>query len=390
MKAMHVLMLLDSAFPSTRGGGAEMQVRTLSRALRARGHRVTVVTPMTRIGPQQRVGRVDGVPVCRLPYLRMRLIGGPWLWVRLSLFLLSRRRRYDVWHVHLVNRFGAVSALLGNWLDTPVILKVAGANEIERGPLAPHASPMARLTLRCLLRAHAWQAISQRIAKVLAEKGIPTARIAAIPNAVDTARFQSIVRERRPGVQFLFIGRLVPEKNLDTLLDAFEHALHHHPDAHLRIVGTGPLETSLKRRAGQLGIASRVEFTGHREDIEALTAQADFGVLPSRIEGLSNTLLECMASGLPMIASRVSGNEDLVRDGENGWLFEPYDRAALTGCLVEAAMLTPGRRHAMGDNAKETVERHAGLDGVVDRLLVLYRGPEATSTTSLPTVKEGA
>lgn len=391
MKSLHVLMLLDSAFPPPRGGGAEAQVRLLSRALRGRGHRVTVLTPMTPKGVQQRVGRVDGTPVCRLPYLRLRLIGGPWLWVRLVLFLLSRRHRYDVWHVHLANRFAAVSAIAGRWLGRPVIVKVAGANEIERGPLAVNASPIARLTYRCLLRAEAWQAISHRIATVLAKNGVPTDRIAAIPNAVDTGRFRGIVHRAEGAVRFLFIGRLVPEKNLDTMLSAFACVLCEHPGVELKIVGAGPLEQVLKQQAVDLGISSNVEFTGHREDIEALVAQADYGVLPSRIEGLSNTLLECMASGLPMIASRISGNEDLVRTGYNGWLFDPFDRAGLTSCFLEAVRLPPGERLALGDKAREAVERHSSLDSVVERLLELYRrAPLSEAVASIPSTKQGA
>lgn len=379
MKSLHVLMLLDSAFPPPRGGGAEAQVRLLSRALRRRGHRVTVLTPLTPKGVQRRVGRVDGIPVCRLPYPRIRLLGGPWLWVRMALFLAARRRRYDVWHVHLANRIAAIAALVGRWLGRPVIIKVAGANEIERGPLAANASPLARLAYRCLLRAEAWQAISSRIATVLAKKGVPPERIAPIPNAVDTKRFRDIHPHGEGDVRFLFIGRLVPEKNLDTLLFAFAALSCEQPGVELRIVGAGPLERALQKQASDLGISSRVEFTGHRDDIEALVAQADYGVLPSRIEGLSNTLLECMASGLPMIASRVSGNEDLVRTGQNGWLFEPFDRAGLAACLAEAARLPVEERLALGRKAREAVERHSSLDSVVERLLELYRRPQISA-----------
>jgi glycosyltransferase involved in cell wall biosynthesis len=302
--------------------------------------------------------------------------------MRLVLFLMARRHRYDVWHVHLANRLAAVSALVGQWLGKPVIVKVAGANEIERGPLATNASPMAKLAYRCLLRAKAWQAISSRIATVLAKKGVPPDRIAAIPNAVDTARFKGIVPRGEGGVRFLFIGRLVPEKNLDTMLSAFAGLLAEHPGVGLKIVGAGPLEATLKQQAIDLGISAQVEFTGHREDIETLVAQADYGVLPSRIEGLSNTLLECMASGLPMIASRVSGNEDLVRTGHNGWLFDPFDRVGLAQCLAEAARLPVEQRRALGAKARETVERHSSLDSVVERLLDLYRRSPVTPSLS--------
>jgi glycosyltransferase involved in cell wall biosynthesis len=387
---LHVLMVLESTYPSPHGGGAEAQVRTLARALRARGQLVTVLTPLMATGPQQRIGRVDGVAVCRLSYPRLRLIGGFVLWCRLILFLWARRRRYDAWHVHIAHHLGAVCALLGRWLGKPVVVKVSGWWELEHGALAANPGVLARIAFHCLRHADAWQAISKRIAAELVKKGIPASRIFAIPNAVDTVRFRKNVRTPGVGPRFVFIGRLVHEKGLDTLLDAFVDTLHRCPDAHLRIVGTGPLESMLKLRATELGIASQVEFSGHREDIETLMADADIGLLTSRIEGLSNTLLECMSAGLPMIASRVSGSEDMVRPGDNGWLFEPGDRGALAACLAEAALLPLERRQWMGARARETVERQAGLDSVLDSLLVLYRGNIETNASVFPIVERGA
>jgi len=380
---MQVLMVLESAFPAHRGGGAESQVRTLARALRARHHYVTVLTPLTPLGPQHKIGRVDGTAVVRLPYPRIRFLGGPLLWLRAAAFLWARRRRYDVWHVHIAHYLGAVCALLGPWLRVPVIVKVSGWWELDRGTLAEHASPLARLAHRCLLRADAWQSISLRIAAALRSRGVPAARIAAIPNAVDTARFAALTRTPGGnGPRFVFVGRLVPEKGLETLIDAFAGLLAQCPDAQLRIVGAGPLLAPLTVQVQDHAIAARVEFAGHREDVESVLAEADFGVLPSHIEGLSNTLLECMAAGLPMIASRVSGSEDIVRDGVNGWLFEPGDATGLGHALRAAARLPAVDRQAMGQRARETVERHAGLDSVLDRLLRLYRGDAATAMSA--------
>ncbi|MEG3192308.1 glycosyltransferase family 4 protein [Lysobacter sp. D1-1-M9] len=386
---LHVLMLLDAAYPPLQGGGTEMQVRTLSRALRARGHRVTVLAPLTPGGVQQRAGRLDGVPVCRLPYPRLHLVGGVWLMIRLFLFLISRRDRYDAWHVHSPRRLGAVAALLGSWLAKPqVVVKVASATEFESGTLAPRPSALNRSLYLCLRRADAWQAISGRIGRALAARGIPPHRIAAIPNAVDLSRFNASAGTGSEHPRFVFIGRLVTAKNLFMLLEAFAELLRVHPGAQLRIVGGGPLEAALKQRAHVLDIESGVEFTGHRSDVERLLADADFGVLPSTVEGLSNTLLECMASGLPMIASRISGSEDLVRTGINGWLFEPGDRAELTRCLIEAASLAPQRRRELGEQARAAIERHASLDSVLERMLPFYRGAPTAARSRMSAASE--
>ena len=383
---LHVLMLLGGAYPPPKGGGMELQVRTLAKGLRERGHNVTVLAPCVAHGPQRCVDRLDGVPVCRQPYPRIPLLGGLWLMCRQALFLWSKGRRYDAWHVHSPRRLAAVAALLGSCLDRPrVVIKVSSAAQLETGNLAMRPTLLARATFHCLRKADAWQAISRRIADALAAKGIPASRIAAIPNAVDVRRFHPEQRTVSVHPRFLFVGRLVPEKNLFGLLDAFAAMLHPHPTARLRIVGDGRLEAALKDHACGLGIQRSVDFAGHRDDIEALLADADVGVLPSSVEGLSNTLLECMASGLPMIASRVSGSEDLVTPA-NGWLFEPGDVAALTACLAEAAALPAPLRREMGARARATIERHATLHSVLDRMIALYRGQATPTTAAAPIV----
>lgn len=391
-QTLRVLMILDGAYPPLLGGGTEMQVKTLARALRQRGHQVTVLAPLIRNRAQQRAERLDGAAVVRLPFPRIRVVGGLWLMARLFLFLLSRRHRYDAWHVHSPRRLGAVAALLGSRLDnTTVVVKVASATELAHGTLSQQPSLLGRSLFLCLKRADAWQAISARIATGIAATGIPAQRIAAIPNAVDVQRFRPAVAPPAAATvqtRFLFIGRLVWEKELFTLLEAFAAVLRTHADAQLRIVGGGPLDAPLKQLAQTLAIAGNVEFTGHREDVAATLADADFGVLPSSVEGLSNTLLECMASGLPMIASRVSGSEDLVRTGVNGWLFEPGDCQGLAACLADAAMLTPQRRGELGAQARATIERHASLDSVVDQILHLYRGNAKPARASSPTASE--
>lgn len=388
---LHVLMILDAAYPPPLGGGTEMQVRTLAAALRVRGHRVTVLAELIDKRSQKSIGRVDRSPVCRLRYPRIRLIGGLWLMLRLAGFLWARRSRYDAWHVHSPRRLGAVAALVGHFLVKPrVVVKVASATEFERGTLSGQPNLLNRLLYHCLRRADAWQAISQRIAGGLVARGIPRERVASIPNAVDTNRFQYLRHASVNRMRFLFLGRMVPAKDLFVLLHAFSELLLQRPQASLRLVGGGPLEGELKQLAQTLGIADRVDFAGYRTDVESVIAEADIGVLPSVVEGLSNTLLECMACGLPMVASRVSGSEDVVIPGSNGWLFAPGNRAELVGCLMLAADMPSIELRAYGDEARSTIERYASLASVVERMICLYRRKVALGGVAASTANEGA
>lgn len=374
MSALHVLMVLDSSYPAGKGGGAEGQVRTLARALRQHGHRVTILAPRLARGPQRKIDRVDRVPVYRIPYPRIPLIGQLWLWAVTVSFLVRRRHRYDAWHAHIAHRLAGVCAVLSRWLHKPFMVKVAGSWELERGTLSRHRGLLDYVSWLGLRHARAWQAISRRMAATLASRGVDPGRIVAVPNAVSVERFEALRPATAAPARFIFIGRLMEVKGLDLLLDAFSDIAARHPAARLVLVGTGVLENALKAQAESLGIADRVEFTGHRDDIETLLSACNIGVQCSRLEGLSNTLLESMASGLPMVASRISGNEDFVRDGENGWLFEPGDREGLARCLAQAAETSPEQRTAMGENARATVRRQAGVEAVLTRLLALYRG----------------
>ena len=214
-------------------------------------------------------------------------------------------------------------------------------------------------------------------------------RLLVIPNAVDTRRFRSIAPSPSAETRFLFLGRLAKVKALDVLLDAFADALRDGVPARLRLVGTGRQERALREQVQRLGISAHVDFEGHRSDLVQVLRDTDVAVLPSHQEGLSNTLLECMAAGLPMVASRVSGSEDLVRHGHNGWICEPGDRAGLARCLREALACDAATRQAMGLRARQAVETYAGLPRVLERLLEVYRGDVDAPTPPLQPVTQG-
>ncbi|HVV52151.1 MAG TPA: glycosyltransferase family 4 protein [Polyangia bacterium] len=376
-RPLRVLMVLESDFNPKGGGGAESQLRTLATHLRRIGQQVTVLTPLLARGPQVTAQRYGGIPVGRLRYPRVPKVGGVIMSARFAAFLLGRGRRYDAWHVHIGHHLGAVTCLLGSLLGKPVVVKISGWWELEQGVMAPGKKKLLdRVAQRWLKRAGTVQAISTRIAGELARQGFPAERILVLPNAVDTARFKVRAAPRAAGAPFtaVFVGRLVPEKELGTLLDAWAQAFAGRDDVRLRIVGGGPLAEPLRAQAERLGIARQVELLGPRERVEEVLAEADVGVLPSRIEGLSNTLLEFMATGLPTLASQVSGSEDFVVTGKNGWLFPVGDAGALAAGLREAAALPPERLAAIGRQARADVEAAASLEIVVGRLLALYRG----------------
>lgn len=229
-------------------------------------------------------------------------------------------------------------------------------------------------------------AVSQDIAHWLRSRvGIPASAIRHICNGVDTERFQPQGplptdipwAEEGSGKPLVIgtIGRLDPIKNQATLLEAFA-ALARGPGAagrplRLVIAGGGPEAGSLAERAKALGIASLVWMPGARADAPSLLRNFDIFVLPSLNEGISNTILEAMASGRPVVASRVGGNAELVEQGVTGDLYDPGDSSALRNAL-EGYVRDDARRADHGAAGRQRCLDRFGLGSMVEDYAGLY------------------
>jgi len=188
-------------------------------------------------------------------------------------------------------------------------------------------------------------------------------RLVVIPNGVDLARFdhaspvdRSSIGVPTDAVLTLYVGRLDPQKGLDTLLKAAAGVARVRPDWHLALAGDGPLRPDLMAQAARLlDLAGRVHWLGRRDDVPSLLGSADLLVLPSLWEGMPNVVLEAMAAGVPVVATRVEGTEDLVLPGQTGWLVPPGAVEPLTQALLGAAE-DAERRQAFGRNGRSRVE----------------------------------
>lgn len=168
----------------------------------------------------------------------------------------------------------------------------------------------------------------------------------------------------------LFVGRLVPEKNIACLVDAMA-LLRADQRPWIALAGEGPLREEMQAKAAAAGIASDVCFLGERSDAQRLMQAADFLVLPSHYEGLSNALLEAMAAGCPIIASEVGGNAESIEHEYTGLLFPVDDRAALSQSL---ARLTRDDRLRMrlSEQAREQVCIRHAVPALVSATLAVY------------------
>ena len=167
--------------------------------------------------------------------------------------------------------------------------------------------------------------------------GIPERRVRLCYNGIDLRGFPPRSFEPASGPAGAVVGAvsvLRPEKGIETLLDAFAAVRRSHPEARLRIIGDGPLRESLLQRSlGLFGDAGVGFFELSTNQVAERLHEIDIFVLPSLSEALSNSLMEALASGCAVVASRTGGNPELVQDGENGLLFTPGDAADLAAKL---------------------------------------------------------
>jgi glycosyltransferase involved in cell wall biosynthesis len=364
-------MVVDGHYPAT--GGAEKQVQLLSASFAAAGHCVQILAPRLDRSLSSR-GKVDGIPVTRLTYPRIRGLGALVLNLRFVLWVLRRQRDFDAIHIHMMHNLAGAAGWFKFWIKPTLLVKVSGAAEFQGGILDPkHRHRLVhRLLLTGALRLDAYQCISQRTMRIMVEAGFPAKRLRLVPNAVDLQRFRPPVERQQTSLRAVFVGRHVPVKGLDVLLNAW--ALADLPDhAQLTVAGDGPERKRLMVLAKTLGIDRQVHFPGLIDDVPALLVEHNLYVQASHQEGLPNAVLEAMATALPILASRVSGHEDVVIDGETGYLLPPNDPHALANALSRMAW-DADLRVTMGLRAREYVEKHYSIQTVMRQLSGLYLG----------------
>ncbi len=252
---------------------------------------------------------------------------------------------------------------------------------------------LQRRLLRPLIHRHV--ALSDEIRRYLEGRiGVPSRAIAQICNGVDVARFAPVPREAATKRRFgpvgerfpeadLFVvgtvGRLSPVKHQGLLVEGFVRALalldalapERARQLRLVVVGVGPDRAALEAQVASSGAADRIWITGSRDDVPALMADLDLFVLPSLAEGISNTILEAMACGLPVLATRVGGNAELIDEGRTGMLIPSDDVLAMATAIHGYAMSGP-RIESQGRAARERVVSLFSIDAMVASYAELY------------------
>jgi glycosyltransferase involved in cell wall biosynthesis len=209
----------------------------------------------------------------------------------------------------------------------------------------------------------------------LARQGLPSMKVTVIPNGLPPEAFQETAPALPPESGVMRVGMIARmnerAKNHALFLRAAAIVARRFPLAEFVLVGDGPFRKEWEELAQQLGLGSRTHFLGERYDIPAVLAALDVVVSASRTESLSNAILEAMAAGRPVVATRVGGNPELVRDRETGLLVTPDDEDALVNAL-KTVLISPGIAREWGQNARRIAQANYRLDYAQERFAQLY------------------
>lgn len=372
-------MVIARYYPSV--GGAEVQAGLLAQQLKKRGYQVSVVTMKL---PQRRgYEEIDEIPVYRLTTVAHGTWASFTFMCSLLWFLVMQRRRYDIVHIHLASSPAVVGAIVGRILRKKILIKL-GASRALGDVKASRRTLVGRWKLALLKRyAHFFICTNREIIEELIQEGFDAHKTGFIPNGVNVEEFSPVNEyekiKKREALGYgaasivTFVGRLETQKSVDVLLNAWAQVVRKIPDGMLFIIGDGSQRNYLENVSYERGMTHAVTFLGEvpRRVVREYLQISDVFVLPSVAEGLSNALLEAMSVSLPVIATNIGGNNEVVDHHKTGILVEVADIEGFTEALY-TLLYDHKKAREYGSAGRKKIEDDYAIDAVALNYQKIY------------------
>lgn len=371
------MKILQVAYKSTISGG-EKVLFDLATSLKKRGHEVSVICPDPGQLPDEL--KKSGIRSTIISFHKTYDIRSAW---RLARFIKSEK--IDILHSHsmLTN---IISRVAGKLANVPVSVSTEHLTmELGRGGRSAETIEHLKARYYRMLDNYTSRynqqviAVSNAVRDDLIEQGIPAARITVIQNGINIPDIDPAAGDRirlelgiKPEETVVgAVGRLAPQKDYPTLFRAFKKVGKICPEAILLIAGDGYLRENLEKLTDDLGIRERVKFLGYRSNILEVISSFDIYTLTSLWEGLPLAVLEAMAMGKPVVATKVPGTEEAVNEGETGFLVPLKDDQALSQRIIDLVQ-NRGIIKIMGGAGKKRWKDCFSLTRVIDDHEELY------------------
>ena len=369
-------------------GGPTLHVSYLTAGLRERGYETTLVAGSVSPGEQSMayVSEELGIHVTTIPHLHREISPVRDLLATFRFARLMRELRPQILHTHTAKAgaIGRVAVLLAGRARPPIVVHTFHGH-VLRGYFGRFWTSVFRTLERLLARVtDALIAVSPEVRDELVAMGIaPASKFAVIRLGIRLEERIAIDPATRAETRRVmgigdgpfvvgWIGRMTAVKRTDDVLRAFHLLRNRGVDAWLCMVGDGPDREDVEQLAAELGIIRRCLFPGYQEQVGQFFSAFDVFVLTSGNEGTPVTAIEALAAGCPVVATRVGGIPDVVRDGEDGFLVEPGAVDELAERLAQLAA-DPELRARMGAAGRDFVATRYGVPRLIDDVDALYR-----------------
>lgn len=316
--------------------------------------------------------------------------------------LIAKRRQYQLVYFLMQGLHLAAGLPVAHFLKKPVLMKISGSSIITM----MGQSWLGRLELRWLRQwAKRVMILNSGMAEEAYAAGFTPEQLFWMPNPVDVEQFAPVNPDLRSQLRremavpqnasvVVFVGRLAPEKELPSLVEALAVVLKQLPSALLVLIGDGPERARLEAQTRELGIADNVLFAGRcaPQQVQKWLKASDVFALVSSNEGFSCSLLEAMSTGLPSVVSDIPANTQLIENGVHGLLSRLKDRQSIAEALLHLLPDAP-LRHRIGKAARQRVVDHYSMDKVIDLYQALFKtaapsGPATAAPKKAPVLPD--
>jgi len=384
------ICMLTTSYPRFSGDYVGSFVHDLAKELVKNNIEVNIVAPHDKDTKNHEV--MDGVNIFRFSYWPVKKMnkiayggGIPYnlvhtIWAKIQLpffviffFLMSLRisKKCDIIHAQFLLS-GFVGVFVKRITGRRLVITAHGTDIYA----IPQRGGFNKMYIKTIAHSDNLITVSNANKKRLTKIGLREDLITVIPNGRDISTIKDIstLKQERDKLEITWVGRMVEVKGLQYLIKAMDNIVSGYPNAHLTLIGDGPLKKKFKRVVKELSIDSNISFIGfiNNEDVMQYLESSDIFVLPSISEGFPVVILEAMAVAKPVVASNVGGIPDAVEDGNTGFLVEPKNPEQLTE-KISYLIDHPEERKRMGNNGRRMVEEKFTWDKITGKIIGIYK-----------------